>query len=85
MIQTTQNQIPVTFVNLFTRRRLGQAVLPSLPSSEDDVYLRGLGYEVAKCEWMLADNGGVEILVIVLPQINENAQRPFSYPEEEEE
>ena len=79
MIHTNQNQIPVTFVTLFTRHRLAQAVLPALPAAGDDVFVRGLGYEVVNREWTLLVDDKVEIVVVVRPQIDANGQRPFSY------
>lgn len=85
MTQMNQNQIPVTFVNLYTQYRLAQAVLPTLPAAGDDVYLRGLGYEVANCEWTVLAAGAVEIVVLVRPQLNADGERPFSYDEEEAE
>jgi len=83
MTQLNQNQIPVTFVNLYTQYRLAQAILPALPVTGDDIYLRGLGYEVANCEWTLLAEGAIEIVVLVRPQLDANGERPFSYDEEE--
>ena len=85
MTQLNQNQIPVTFVNLYTRYRLAQAILPALPGVGDDIYLRGLGYEVANCEWTLLADAVIEIVVLVRPQLNADGERPFSYDEEEAE
>lgn len=83
MIHSNQNLIPVTFVNLFKRRQLVQTALPALPSAGDDIYLQGLGYEVINREWMMQESGQVEIVILVQPQINEDGERPFSYPMEE--
>lgn len=77
------NQIPVTFVNMFTRRRLAQAVLPALPAAGDEVYVRNLGYEAVNCEWMLSVDGTAEIVVALRPQMDADGQHPFSYEEEE--
>lgn len=82
MTQIDQNQIPVTFVNLYTQHRLGQATLPALPAAGDDVYLRGLGYEVVNCIWTLPAEGAMEIVVLVYPQMDASGERPFSYAEE---
>lgn len=83
MTQLNQNQIPVTFVNLYTQNRLAQAMLPALPAAGDDIYLRDLGYEVANCEWTLLADGVIEIVVLVRPQLDASGERPFSYDEEE--
>lgn len=83
MTQLNQNQIPVTFVNLYTQHRLAQAILPALPVVGDDIYLRGLGYEVANCEWTLLADGAIEIVVLMRPQLDASGERPFSYGEEE--
>ncbi len=83
MTQMNQNQIPVTFVNLFTRHRLAQATLPALPAAGDDVYVRDLGYEVVNREWVMPVDGRAEIAVLVRPQMDANEQRPFDYDEEE--
>lgn len=85
MTQLTQNQLPVTFVNLYTQHRLAQAILPALPMEGDDIYLRGLGYEVANCEWTLLADGAIEIVVLVRPQLDASGERPFSYDEEKVE
>ena len=82
MIQSDQNMIPVTFVNLFKRQQLAQTALPALPSAGDDIYLQGLGYEVINREWMVEESGQVEIVIVVQPQINEDGERPFSYAAE---
>ena len=84
MIHPNKNMIPVTFVNLFKRQQLAQTALPALPSTGDDIYLQGLGYEVINREWMIHENGQVDIAIVVQPQINEDGERPFSYVEEEE-
>ncbi|MFQ5433527.1 MAG: hypothetical protein ACE5FD_01490 [Anaerolineae bacterium] len=83
MTQMNQNQIPVTFINLFTRHRLAQAVLPALPAAGDDVYVRDLGYEVVNPEWILSAEGKSEITVILRPQMDANEQHPLKYEEEE--
>lgn len=83
MIQNDQKQITVTFVNLFTRRSLRQATLPALPAAGDHVILNEAGYEVARCEWRIRDDKPIEVFVLVVPQPDENDERPFSYPEEE--
>lgn len=81
MIQSDQNMIPVTFVNLFKRQQLVQTALPVLPSAGDDIYLQGYGYEVINREWTVEESGQVEIVIVVQPQINEDGERPFSYTE----
>lgn len=78
------NQISVTFVNLNTRRRLGQAVVPVLPAANDTIKLGHLGYEVVCCDWVIPENGEAEITVLLRPQLDANGERPFSYPEEQE-
>lgn len=84
MAQNDQKQVLVTFVNLFTRRSLQQAALPALPAAGDHVILNEAGgYEVARCEWRIQDDKSIEIFVLVMPQPDENDERPFSYPEEE--
>ena len=83
MSQLNQNQIPVTFVNLYTQYRLAQAVLPALPGAGDNIYLRGLGYEVANCAWTFLADAAIEIVVLVRPLLNADGERPFSYVEEE--
>ena len=70
MTQMNQNQIPAIFVNFFTRHHLAQATLPALPTAGDDIYVRGLGYEVVNCEWMLSADGNAEITVNVRPSTN---------------
>lgn len=85
MTQLNQNQIPVTFVNLYTQSRLAQAIVPALPVAGDDIYLRGLGYEVANCAWTLLAEAETEIVVLVRRQLNARGERPFSYDEEEAE
>lgn len=85
MTQLNQNQIPVTFVNLYTQSRLAQAIVPTLPVAGDDIFLRGLGYEVANCAWTLLAEAETEIVVLVRPQLNARGERPFSYDEEEAE
>lgn len=82
MDQSNQIQIHVTFVNLYTQRRLAQAVLPALPVSGDEIYLHGLGYEVANCRWTLLADRAVEIVVLVQPQLDASGERPFRYEEE---
>lgn len=84
MTQLNQYQISVTVVNLFTRRRLAQAVLPALPAAGDEFYVRNLGYEVVNREWTLSADGTVEIVAVVQPQIDADGQRPFRYEEETE-
>lgn len=84
MVHSSQNLIPVTFVNLFKRRPLAQFALPFLPTSGDVIYLQDFGYEVINREWMIQGTGQVEIVIVVQPQINEGGERPFSYAEEEE-
>ncbi len=81
MTQMNQNPIPANFVNLFIRHRLAQTILPALPAAGDDVYVRGLGYVVANCEWTLLVDGKVEIVVMVRPQMDANEHRPFKYDE----
>ncbi len=83
MTPINQNQIPVTFVNLYTQRRLAQGILPAMPMAGDDIYLRSLGYEVANCGWTLLADGAIEIVVLVRPQLDVSGERPFSYDEEE--
>lgn len=78
------NQISVTFVNLNTRRRLAQAIVPVLPAANDAIHLGHLGYEVAYCDWVIKENGETEITVLLQPQLDANGERPFSYPEEQE-
>lgn len=85
MTQLNQNQIPVTFVNLYTQDRLVQAMLPALPTMGDDIYLHGWGYEVANCAWTLLADAAIEIAVLVRPRLNADGERPFSYDEEEAE
>lgn len=82
MIHPNKNMIPLTFVNLFKRRQLAQTALPALPSAGDDIYLQGYGYEVINREWTVEESGQVEIVIVVQPQINEDGERPFSYPPE---
>ncbi len=77
--QMDQNQIPVTVVNLFTRRRLAQAILPALPAAGDGFYVRSLEYEVVNCEWMLSADGAINIVVVVQPQLDADGQRPFTH------
>ena len=84
MTEMNQNQIPVTFVNLYTQRRLAQATLPALPAAGDGVYLRDLGYEAVNCTWTLLADGAVEIIVVVRPQMDATGERRFSYVEEKE-
>ncbi|MCP4419920.1 MAG: hypothetical protein GY805_25180 [Chloroflexi bacterium] len=84
MTQMNQNQIPVIFVNLYTQLHLSHAILPALPVAGDDVFLHGLAYEVANCEWTLLADGAVDIVVFVRPQLDANGKRPFSYAEESE-
>lgn len=83
MTEMNKNQIPVTFVNLYTQRDLAQAILLELPAAGDDVFLHDLGYEVAKREWTLAADGSVEIVVLLRPRLDASGERPFSYPGEE--
>jgi hypothetical protein len=78
------NQISVSFVNLFTRRRLGQAVLPALPTAGDNVYVRGLGYEVVNREWAVLQGAASDIVVVVRPHVDATGEQLFSYPGEEE-
>lgn len=85
MTQSIQNQISVTFVNRHTQHHLAQAIVPALPVAGDDIYLRGLGYEVANCAWALLADAATEIIVLVRPQLNADGERPFSYDEEEAE
>jgi hypothetical protein len=85
MVHSDQNAIPVTFINLFMRRQLAQAVLPALPVAGDDVYVLGRGYEVVNHEWTIQEGGRVEIVIVVRPQIDADGERPFSYDEEEAE
>lgn len=84
MVHSDQNAIPVTFINLFMRRQLAQAVLPALPAAGDDVYVLGRGYEVINCEWKIQKSGEFEVVIVVQPQIDESGERPFSYAEEGE-
>jgi hypothetical protein len=75
--------IPVTFVNLYTRRRLARTSLPALTGAGDKVYLSELGYEVVNCEWTIRVDSPAEISVVLRPLVNAEEQRPFSYEEEE--
>jgi len=56
--------------NRHTQHRLAQAILPALPVVGDDIYLRGLGYEVVNCAWTLLADAATEIVVLVRPQLN---------------
>ena len=77
------NQIPVTFVTLFTNHRLAQVALPALPVAGDAVFIGRQGYEVVFCEWVIQENNEVQISIVVQPQIGEDGQRPLNYAEEE--
>lgn len=75
--------IPVTFLNLYTRRRLAGAVLSALPAPGDIIYLLGQGYEVAHCEWTILPDESAAIVVLVKPELDAVGRRPFSHEEEE--
>ena len=75
--------IPVTFVNGFSRRKLCRSILPALPHPGDFLDLGVLPYQVTGHNWRLTPDGLVEIYVVLLPQLDETGDRPFSYPEEE--
>ena len=74
--------ISVIFINGYLRRRLCTAILPALPHPGDEVYLGTLAYQVTGHNWYLTPNGQIDIHVVLLPQVNESGERPFSYPEE---
>lgn len=74
--------IHVTFINGFTARRLCTAVLPALPHPGDELYLGALAYQVTGHNWYLTPDGQMHIQVVLLPQVDERGERPFTYPEE---
>ena len=82
MLLSDQMGFPATLVNLF-RRPLAQVVLPALPMVGDIVTVRDFDYEVIRREWNILDDGFAAITVMVQPQIDENGERPFRYPDEE--
>lgn len=84
MAEADKCRIPVTILNLFTRRRLVQTMLPALPAPGDIVYWCGLGYEVDHYEWTVLPNETAEIVVAVRPEMNADGRQPFSHQEEEE-
>lgn len=76
--------IPVTFVSGYTFRILCKSVLPALPFPGDFFDLGVLAYQVTGHNWRLTPDGRLDIHIVLIPQIDENGERPFSYPEEKE-
>lgn len=82
MDQKNTALIPVTFVNLYTQRRLMKAGLPALPFPGDSIYLKELGYVVAYCEWTVQSDESVDIVIVLRPHVDAKGERVFTYPEE---
>ncbi|MCL4266090.1 MAG: hypothetical protein KJ069_22970 [Anaerolineae bacterium] len=78
------NPIRVTFVNGYSGQTLCTAVLPALPHHGDHLALDTLAYQVTGCDWQLYPDGRVHIQVILIPGLNAEGERPFSYPEEKQ-
>lgn len=78
------NPIHVTFVNGYSYQSLCTAVLPALPHPGDHLALGTLAYQVTGCDWTLTPDGRIYIRVILLPAVNAEGERPFSYPEEKQ-
>ncbi|MBX3061276.1 MAG: hypothetical protein KF770_32875 [Anaerolineae bacterium] len=76
------NPLSVTFVNGYSGQSLCTAVLPALPHPGDHLTLDMLAYQVTGCDWQLFPDGRVYIQVILIPGLNADGERPFSYPEE---
>ncbi|HRQ42268.1 MAG TPA: hypothetical protein PLD25_30490 [Chloroflexota bacterium] len=76
------NPLSVTFVNGYSGQFLCTTLLPALPHPGDHLSLGNLAYQVTGCDWQLFADGRVHIQVILLPGLNAEGERPFSYPEE---
>lgn len=76
--------IPVTFISGNTLRILCRATVPTLPFPGDFLDLGSLAYQVTGHNWRLTPDGRLDIHIVLIPQMDETGERPFSYPEEKE-